>query len=158
MDHIPVFSHRQFDHSFIIIRSNNWESYIPFLISSLNITSVEDIAKINGIKDVASDIEWIVYDFLIDYDNNNSFTSGVKQNDSARTIYTDSFIKLSFLFSKEDQQYLISFVRMRKSYASAEDRIRNQSHDLDLQSSLEFALYVKTIKDAGKSLINNMNK
>ena len=96
------FWYTKIDNSLIIVDISKFDSYIPFLISSLGLTSSEDINKINELKTINKN-EWLTYTFLVEYDN--------------ECIYTESFIKLFVLIDPE--KINIYFFRLRAEHNSA---------------------------------------
>lgn len=72
-------SHFKFDRSFTTVDPREWNSYTPFLISSLGLTSEEDKKTITGLK-ITDSAQWSTCDFIIDY------------SDGEKT-YTESYIQ-----------------------------------------------------------------
>ena len=124
------FWYTKIDNSLIIVDISKFDSYIPFLISSLGLTSEDDINKIKELKTINNN-EWLNYTFLIEYDN--------------ECIYTESFIKLFVLAGSG--KFYIYFFRLRAEHNSASLRTWKSSN---LYSLLEHKINEEAINKLEK--------
>ena len=126
--HLEAITHHQqmflskykFDCSIVVVDPKNWDSYAPFLISSLGLTGESDKNMVMGMRYTDSD-QWNTYDFMIEYDFGGT--------------YTESYIKL--FFRKEDRKYHICFFRV-KSEHTLKWRQEYFINDSLLKASLEY--------------------
>ena len=127
-----IKSHFKYDSSSIIIDPKKWNSYSKSLILSLGLTINEDKNKILSMK-INDSNQWTVHDFFITHDCDST--------------YTQSFIKLFFIFDIEIRKIRICFFRIRS------DQTLNTGMKWDHNSKLIASLEYQTCIQALKQLV-----